>query len=122
MPPARSRPPPPQDDSRSEASSTKEKAASYSTAAVNGKSRRTAGNAAAGSSLRDVVTAESNGNGNGNGNSSGATEGTQGVCFQSGGLTRMADVNFCLDPMVNIRPRDPPRLSTRLQTKHTSSL
>lgn len=55
MPPPRSRPQP--DDSRSEASSTKEKINPSAVAAVNGKGRRVASSAVAGSSLRDVVTA-----------------------------------------------------------------
>ncbi|KAK0102916.1 hypothetical protein ONS95_000891 [Cadophora gregata] len=55
MAPPRSKPQP--DDSRSEASSTKEKATTSTANATNGKGRRVAGNAAGGSSLRDVVTA-----------------------------------------------------------------
>ncbi|RDL38865.1 Uncharacterized protein BP5553_03205 [Venustampulla echinocandica] len=55
MPPSKSKQH--QDDSRSEASSTKEKPGSNSSTAANGKNRRIAGTAAAGSSLRDVVTA-----------------------------------------------------------------
>ncbi|KAL3424706.1 histone deacetylase complex subunit sap30 [Phlyctema vagabunda] len=51
MPPAKSRP----DDSRSEASS--DKVGSNSAPALSGKNRRVTANAAAGSSLRDVVTA-----------------------------------------------------------------
>lgn len=45
------------DDARSEASSTKEKAGANSSTAPNGKGRRVGGNAATGSSLRDVVSA-----------------------------------------------------------------
>jgi len=59
MAPPRSKPQP--DDSRSEASSTKEKPVTSTTNATNGKGRRVAGNAAGGSSLRDVVTAGSSG-------------------------------------------------------------
>jgi hypothetical protein len=55
MAPPRSKPPP--DDSRSEASSTKEKAGTSTSNPVNGKNRRVAGNAAGGSTLRDVVNA-----------------------------------------------------------------
>lgn len=52
MAPPRTKPQP--EDSRSEASSTKEKAGANP---VNGKSRRGAGTAAGGSSLRDAVSA-----------------------------------------------------------------
>jgi hypothetical protein len=55
MPPPRAKPQP--EDSRSEASSTKEKVATSTANALNGKGRRPAGSIAAGSSLRDVVTA-----------------------------------------------------------------
>ena len=57
MAPPRSKPQP--DDSRSEASSTKEKPVTSTLNATNGKGRRVAGNAAGGSSLKDVVTAGS---------------------------------------------------------------
>ncbi|KAJ5052112.1 uncharacterized protein L3040_001871 [Drepanopeziza brunnea f. sp. 'multigermtubi'] len=62
MAPPKSKPQP--DDSRSEASSTKEKAGSHS-ANANGKGRRVAGNAAGGSSLKDVITAGTSGIGGG---------------------------------------------------------
>ena len=55
MPPPRAKPQP--EDSRSEASSTKEKVATSTASALNGKGRRPVGSIAAGSSLRDVVTA-----------------------------------------------------------------
>ncbi len=74
MAPPRSKPPP--DDSRSEASSTKEKAGTSTLNPVNGKNRRVAGNAAGGSTLRDVVNAGPSGISAGN---SVPVETTQGV-------------------------------------------
>jgi len=55
MPPARSRPQ--NDDSRSDASSTKAQVGSSISRTTHDKNRRTGGNGAGGSNLRDVVTA-----------------------------------------------------------------
>lgn len=99
MPAARSRPQ--HDDSRSESSSTKEKAGSHSTTTVNGKNRRGGNSTQASSSLRDVVTADSNAAGGANGNA----EGAQGVSTSTLHTISNFSTDFRSDPMVQFRCR-----------------
>ena len=119
MAPPRSKPQP--DDSRSEASSTKEKPVTSTTNATNGKGRRVAGNAAGGSSLRDVVTAGSSGTAGG-ASTTAVAETAPGVSLRlHNDLYHSATTAFPA-PMVYLRSYSATRLSIRLSFEHPGCL